>query len=77
MRTYGDFIKKHINHPEAKYDGEDGEPCGETTVGRLKPCHVLAKWIKYIGKEADSSLDNLVEEQVLQEQERITYEANT
>ncbi|WP_084666194.1 hypothetical protein [Thermanaeromonas toyohensis] len=77
VRTYGDFIKKHINHPEAKYDGEDGQPCGETIVGRLKPCHVLAKWIKYIGKEADSFLDNLVEEQVLQEQERVTYEANT
>lgn len=74
--TYGDFIRKHIIHPEAKYDGEDGQPYSETTVGRLKPCYVLAKWIKYIGKEAESFLDNLVEEQVLQEQERVTYEAN-
>lgn len=62
--------------PEAKYDGEDGQPCSETAVGRLKPCHVLVNRIKYIGKEADSSLDNLVEEQVLQEQERVAYEAN-
>ena len=55
VRTYGDLIEDYRWHPEAKFCGPDGKPCGRGTAGLLRRRSVEARAgsIRYIGKESN------------------------
>ena len=38
-------------HAEAKFVDSNGNPCGDTTRGLLRPSHIVAAAHRYIGKE--------------------------
>jgi hypothetical protein len=50
---FGHLITHYQQHPEAKSLGPDGNSCKAETKGLLKRAHVIAKEIRYIGKETD------------------------
>lgn len=53
VNTYADVLKTFRNHPEAKYNDFDGQPCSAATVGALHRRSVQPQTVAYIGKEAD------------------------
>ncbi len=52
VQTYGDVLRRHAIHPEAKAAGPDGMPCGPHTQGELGRLHVRVVDIEHIGKES-------------------------
>jgi hypothetical protein len=50
LRTYG-------HHPEAKFNGPDGQPCNRETRGVLQRRSVVIASVEYIGKEAHNFED--------------------
>ncbi|MAG37263.1 MAG: hypothetical protein CL878_13600 [Dehalococcoidia bacterium] len=53
VKTYGDVVGLYRVHPETKFLGPEGEPCGRTTSGLLRRQPVLTQGIIHIGKEAN------------------------
>jgi hypothetical protein len=53
VKTYRDVIAEYRIHPEAKSAGPDGEPCGPGTVGLLRRREIVARRVRYIGKESN------------------------
>jgi hypothetical protein len=51
--TFEDLLYRHLQHPEAKSLGPDGEPCRPSTRGQLKRAHIIAREHRRIGKESD------------------------
>jgi hypothetical protein len=47
------LIIQYQKHPEAKSLAQDGSSCKAETKGLLKRAHVIAKEIRYVGKETD------------------------
>ncbi|MEM3442260.1 MAG: hypothetical protein QXM86_00155 [Candidatus Bathyarchaeia archaeon] len=70
IKNYFDFIQNYHLHPELKYDDSEGEPCGRLTRGLLQRTHVIAKEIKFIGKEAET-LQDAEEFAILPEEENL------
>jgi len=52
VQTYGDMMRRHAIHPEAKAAGPDGRPCGLHTKGELGRLHVRVVDVEHIGKES-------------------------
>lgn len=50
--VFGDVLRRHAIHPEAKAAGPDGRPCGPHTDGELRRLHVHVVDVKHIGKES-------------------------
>lgn len=57
VKTYGDVLREHEFHPEAKCADANGNPCGKQTIGLLQRRHIRIEQIKYIGKESNSLED--------------------
>ncbi len=51
VKTYGNILGEYRVHPEAKFVDGNGNPCGDTTRGLLRPSHIVAAAHRYIGKE--------------------------
>jgi hypothetical protein len=51
VKTYGNILGEYREHPEAKFLGPDGLPCTSITRGLLRPSHIIASSLHYIGKE--------------------------
>ena len=56
VQSYADIVREYVNHPEAKYDDADGNPCTGTTRGRLYPTKVTAECYEHIGKTGHQRL---------------------
>jgi hypothetical protein len=54
VQTYGEVIQSYEHHPEAKFAGAKGQPCGRETVGLLRRRHVRIGLLTNIGKESNS-----------------------
>lgn len=54
-RTYGDVLEDYRRHPETKFLGSDGSPCGPETVGLLRRRAVFTSrdQVRLIGKESN------------------------
>ncbi len=52
VQTYGDALRRHVVHPEAKAAGPDGEPCGPFTTGELSRLRLHVEHAIHIGKES-------------------------
>ncbi len=54
VKSYADVLREYRLHPEHKFHGPDGTPCGRLTRGVLhrRPVH-LAGPLRHIGKEAN------------------------
>jgi hypothetical protein len=51
VKCYGNIFGAYREHPEAKFLGADGEPCGKLTRGLLRRSRIVANRHRYIGKE--------------------------
>jgi hypothetical protein len=53
VKSYAQVLREYRLHPEHKFNGPDGKPCGRNTTGILhrRPVHVLD--LRHIGKEAN------------------------
>jgi hypothetical protein len=51
VKAYADILKEHYLHPEWKFLGPDGQPCGEETRGLLQRRSTTVALINTIGKE--------------------------
>jgi hypothetical protein len=58
VQTFGDYLDRFRNHPEAKSADSEGNPSDEKTIGLLGRLHVPVLSICHIGKES-----NLIEQQ--------------
>jgi hypothetical protein len=52
VQTYGDVLRRHAIHPEAKAAGPDGRLCGPHTQGELGRLRVRVVDVEHIGKES-------------------------
>jgi hypothetical protein len=53
VQTYRDVFHEYRTHPEAKFNGPDGKPCGRNTVGLLSRRHVRLGELHFVGKESN------------------------
>lgn len=53
VKTYRDVLAEYRVHPETKFDGPDGNPCGRDTVGLLQRKNLVLSGLDYIGKESN------------------------
>jgi hypothetical protein len=51
VRCYGNILGAYREHPEAKFVGHDGKPCGSLTRGLLRRSQIAANVHRYVGKE--------------------------
>ncbi len=51
VKSYGNVIGAYKDHPEAKFEDRDGNPCDTTTTGVLGRSHIIANRHRYVGKE--------------------------
>jgi hypothetical protein len=56
-KTYRDVLHQYLYHPECKFAGPDGRPCGPWTRGVLQRRHIAAEDFKYWGKEIKRKLE--------------------
>jgi hypothetical protein len=47
------LLTEYQEHPEAKSLAPDGTPCKSDTKGLLKRAHIVARELRYVGKETD------------------------
>lgn len=52
-QTFGYVLRLYLSHPEAKSLAPDGTTCTGDTRGLLKRASVVAKDLRYVGKETD------------------------
>jgi hypothetical protein len=57
VKTYRDVLHQYLYHPECKFAGPDGRPCGPWTRGVLQRRHIAAEDFKYWGKEIKRKLE--------------------
>ena len=53
VKSYGQVLRDYLLHPEHKFHGPDGQPCGRLTRGVLRRRPVHVRDLRYIGKEAN------------------------
>jgi len=53
VKTYADVIAEYRVHPESKSLRPDGHPCSQRSLGLLLRRPVIAKAVRYIGKESN------------------------
>ena len=56
VKTYREILHQYLYHPECKFAGPDGRPCGPWTRGVLQRRHIAADF-KYCGKEVKRKLE--------------------
>jgi hypothetical protein len=56
VQSYADIVRDYVNHPEAKYDDANGNPCTGRTRGRLYPTTVVAECYDHVGKSSHQRL---------------------
>lgn len=54
VKTFRNVVWDYFTHPEIKYDGPDGKPCGMHTRGILQPATIRISGYKHITKDAGS-----------------------
>jgi hypothetical protein len=52
-KTYSDLIDGYDRHPERKFAGADGAPCGAQTRGLLQDLPLVVAAIRHVGKEGN------------------------
>ena len=63
VKTYRDVVDSYVNHPERKYDDENGNPCTGETRGRLYPTRIVISEYQHISK---TGMEELTAEKTLQ-----------
>jgi len=54
VKTYRDVVYEYFTHPEMKYDGPDGKPCGMRTRGILQPGTAIPESYGHVTKDSSS-----------------------
>ncbi len=57
VKTYRQVLHQYLYHPESKFAGPDGAPCGPWTRGVLQRRHIVAERFRYCGKEFKRKLE--------------------
>jgi hypothetical protein len=57
VKSYREILHQYLYHPECKFAGPDGHPCGPWTRGVLQRRHILAGSFNYCGKEFKRKLE--------------------
>lgn len=57
VKTYGEVLREHAHHPEAKCADAQGETCSQQTIGLLQRRHVTIDQLRCIGKESNKLED--------------------
>jgi hypothetical protein len=59
VKSYRDVLHQYLYlyHPERKFSGPDGLPCDAWRRGILQRRHIIAKDLKYCGKEVKRKLE--------------------